>query len=160
MTESASLKAIAAVSQNGVIGKQGDLPWRLSGDLKWFKKITMGHILLMGRKTWESLPGALPGRENWVLSRTLNPTPGIRVFRTLDEALAEVGERTLFIIGGGELYSLAIKDCVELYLTEVHLVVEDGDAFFPDHLEYFVPVETLDECEEFKIRRWVKRQGT
>ena len=160
MTESLSLKAIAAVSQNGVIGKQGDLPWRLSGDLKWFKKITMGHILLMGRKTWESLPGALPGRENWVLSRTLNPKPGIRVFPNLDEAFAEVGERTLFIIGGGELYSLALKDCVELYLTEVHQVVEDGDAFFPDHLEYFVPVETLDECEEFKIRRWVKRQGT
>jgi dihydrofolate reductase len=159
MTEQASLKAIAAVSQNGVIGKQGDLPWRLSGDLKWFKKITMGHILLMGRKTWESLPGALPGRENWVLSRTLNPTPGIRVFRTLDEAFAEVGERTLFIIGGGELYSLALKDCVELYLTEVHRVVEDGDAFFPDHLEHFEPVEALDECEEFKIRRWAKRQN-
>ena len=58
------MKAIAAVSQNGVIGRQGDLPWRLPEDLKWFKKLTMGGILLMGRKTWESLPGGLPGREN------------------------------------------------------------------------------------------------
>ena len=63
-------KAIVAVSEDGVIGRAGDLPWRLPGDLKWFKKITLGHTLVMGRKTWESLPGALPGRQNWVLSRT------------------------------------------------------------------------------------------
>ena len=71
MTIKGSIKAIAAVSENGVIGKNGDLPWRLPDDLKWFKKITMGHVIVMGRKTWESLPGPLPGRENWVLSRTL-----------------------------------------------------------------------------------------
>ena len=104
------MKAIAAVSQNGVIGKQGDLPWRLSGDLKWFKKITMGHVILMGRKTWESLPGVLPGRENWVLSRTMNQTEGIRVFPTIASALSEIGDRILFIIGGGELYSATLKD--------------------------------------------------
>lgn len=159
MTKTASLKAIAAVSQNGVIGRKGDLPWRLSGDLKWFKKITMGHVLLMGRKTWESLPSPLPGRENWVLSRSLEPIEGIRVFRSLEEALTKIGERTLFIIGGGELYSLTLGDCSELYLTEVHRVVEGGDAFFPDHLESFEPQETLHECEEFKLRRWVRRRN-
>ncbi len=157
MTMSSRLKAIAAVSQNGVIGRQGDLPWRLSGDLKWFKKITMGHIILMGRKTWESLPGILPGRENWVLSRTMNQTEGIRVFPTIDSAFSEIGDRILFIIGGGELYSATLKDCTELYLTEVLQEVEDGDAFFPNHLEWFDPVETLHECEEFKLRRWKRK---
>ena len=62
---------IVAISENSVIGKNGDLPWKISEDLKWFKKITLGHTLLMGRKTWESLPGALPRRENWVLSSTI-----------------------------------------------------------------------------------------
>ena len=155
-----TLKAIAAVSRNGVIGRQGDLPWRLSGDLKWFKKITMGHVILMGRKTWESLPGPLPGRENWVLSRSLEPIKGIQVFRSLDEVLAKIGAGVLFIIGGGELYSLTLKDCTELYLTEVNQVVEDGDAFFPDHLESFEPEETLHECEEFKLRKWVRRRNS
>ena len=155
-----TLKAIAAVSRNGVIGRQGDLPWRLSGDLKWFKKITMGHVILMGRKTWESLPGPLPGRENWVLSRSLEPIKGIQVFRSLDEVLVKIGGGVLFIIGGSELYSLTLKDCTELYLTEVNQVVEDGDAFFPDHLESFEPEETLHECEEFKLRKWVRRRNS
>ena len=128
---SGSMKAIAAVSQNGVIGRQGDLPWRLPEDLKWFKKITMGGILLMGRKTWESLPGALPGRENWVLSRSLEPVGGMRVFRSLEETIRELGDRSLFIMGGGQLYASTLEDCQELYLSEVHQSIADGDAFFP-----------------------------
>ena len=78
-----TLKAIVAISENSVIGKNGDLPWRISEDLKWFKRITLGHTLLMGRKTWESLPGALPKRENWVLSSTIQPSSTIRVFQKL-----------------------------------------------------------------------------
>ena len=66
MSSTKGMKAIVAISENYVIGKNGDLPWRISEDLKWFKKITLGHTLLMGRKTWESLPGPLPKRENWV----------------------------------------------------------------------------------------------
>ena len=153
-----TLKAIAAVSRNGVIGRQGDLPWRLSGDLKWFKKITMGHVILMGRKTWESLPGPLPGRENWVLSRSLEPIKGIQVFRSLDEVLVKIGGGVLFIIGGGELYSLTLKDCTELYLTEVNQVVEDGDAFFPEHSKLFKPGKTLHECDDFKLLKWIRNQ--
>lgn len=159
MTKAASLKAIAAVSQNGVIGKNGDLPWRISGDLQWFKKITMGHVLLMGRKTWESLPKALPGRENWVLSRTMSPMNGMQVFRSVEEAKKRLDGRTLFIIGGGELYSLALADCTELYLTEVHRVIEGGDAFFPDHSEWFAPSDTLHECEDFTLRKWLRRDS-
>ena len=159
MTKGGSLKAIAAVSQNGVIGKNGDLPWRISGDLQWFKKITMGHVLLMGRKTWQSLPKALPGRENWVLSRTMNPEQGMQVFRSVEEAKEELDGRTLFIIGGGELYSLALADCDELYLTEVHQEVEGGDAFFPDHSEWFDPSETLHDCDDFTLRKWLRRES-
>ena len=159
MTKKGSLKAIAAVSKNRVIGKNGDLPWRLSDDLKWFKKITMGHVILMGRKTWESLPGPLPGRENWVLSRTLETGDGMRVFRSLDEVKRAMEDRSLFIIGGGELYSVALKDCDELFLTEVNRVVENGDAFFPEYSELFSPLETLHECEDFKLRRWEKKSG-
>ena len=151
------MKAIVAVSQNGVIGRKGDLPWRLSGDLKWFKKITMGHVLLMGRKTWESLPGALPGRENRVLSRTIQPCEGMNVFASLEDAVHKLGQRSLFIIGGGELYSLTLERCTELFLTEVHRTIEDGDAFFPDHSKLFEPVETLHECEDFTLRRWVRK---
>lgn len=158
MTNGGCLKAIAAVSQNGVIGKNGDLPWRLPNDLKWFKKITMGHILLMGRKTWESLPGPLPGRENWVLSRSLEGVDGVRIFRSLDEVNRELEDRTLFIMGGGELYALTLKDCHELYLTEVNQVIKDGDAFFPEYSNLFSPDETLHECEDFKLRRWVRHQ--
>ena len=157
MTEGLSLKAIAAVSQNGVIGKNGDLPWRLPGDLKWFKALTMGHVLLMGRKTWESLPKALPGRENWVLSKTMQAVEGVRVFRSLEDALEALGERVLFIIGGGQLYAATLLRCQELFLTEVHLRIEGGDAFFPEHAEAFEPVETLHECEEFTLRRWTRK---
>ncbi len=160
MTKNSSLKAIAAVSKNRVIGKNGDLPWRLSDDLKWFKKITMGHVILMGRKTWESLPGPLPGRENWVLSRTLETGDGMRVFRSLDEAKRAIEDRTLFIIGGGELYTLALEDCTELFLTEVNRVVENGDAFFPEYSELFSPHEILHECTDFKLRRWERNQGS
>jgi dihydrofolate reductase len=160
MTTGGSWKAIAAVSQNGVIGKNGDLPWRLPNDLKWFKKITMGHILLMGRKTWESLPGPLPGRENWVLSRSMEAVDGVRILRSLDEVKRELEDRTLFIMGGGELYALTLKDCHELYLTDVNQVIEDGDAFFPEYSDLFSPDETLHECEEFKLRRWVRYQGS
>ena len=150
-------KAIVAVSEDGVIGRNGDLPWRLSGDLKWFKKITMGHTLLMGRKTWDSLPNALPGRENWVLSRNAQPEDGMRVFRTLQEVERNLSdEQTLFVIGGGEIYSLALPLCHELYLTEVRQKVPDGDAFFPEYKCDFEPMETLEENNDFLLRRWVR----
>ena len=81
------------------------------------------------------------------------------VFRSVEEAKPEVDGRTLFIIGGGELYSLALADCDELYLTEVHQEVEGGDAFFPDHSEWFDPSETLHECDDFTLRKWLRRES-
>jgi dihydrofolate reductase len=150
-------KAIVAVSQNGVIGKNGDLPWRLSGDLKWFRKITMGHTLIMGRKTWDSLPGALPGRENWVLSRSMKPTEGIRVFNNFDRVLENASGKTLFVIGGGELYRQTLSYCKEIFVTEVLRTIEGGDAFFPAFEHQYDAVEVLDENDEFILRRWVAK---
>ena len=150
-------KAIVAVADDGVIGRGGDLPWRLSADLKWFKKITLGHTILMGRKTWDSLPGALPGRQNWVLSRTAEPQEGMSVFRSIDEVKqALIPTQTLFIIGGGEIYSMALPLCHELYVTEVRQKVPDGDAFFPKFKDQFRAEEVLDDNPDFLLRRWVR----
>lgn len=150
-------KAIVAVAEDGVIGRGGDLPWRLSEDLKWFKRITLGHTILMGRKTWESLPGALPGRQNWVLSRTANQKDGMSVFRSMEEVQQALGpSQTLFIIGGGEIYSMALPLCHELFISEVRRKVPDGDAFFPNYKDQFRPVEVLDDNPDFLLRRWVR----
>ena len=150
-------KAIVAVAEDGVIGRGGDLPWRLSEDLKWFKKITLGHTILMGRKTWESLPGALPSRQNWVLSRTANQKDGMSVFRSMEEVQqALVPSQTLFIIGGGEIYSMALPLCHELFISEVRRKVPDGDAFFPNYKDQFRPAEILDDNPDFLLRRWVR----
>ena len=151
-------KAIVAISQNGVIGKNGDLPWKLPGDLKWFKKITMGHTVLMGRKTWESLPFALPGRRNWVLSRTAEPQKGMEVLRSSDEIADKLQpDEQIFIIGGGEIYSQYLPNCGEVYITEVRQTIQDGDAFFPEYKTDFTAVETLDENEDFILRRWSRK---
>jgi dihydrofolate reductase len=150
-------KAIVAVAEDGVIGRGGDLPWRLSEDLKWFKRITLGHTILMGRKTWESLPGALPSRQNWVLSRTANQKDGMSVFRSMEEVQQALGPaQTLFIIGGGEIYSMALPLCHELFISEVRRKVPDGDAFFPNYKDQFRPAEVLDDNPDFLLRRWVR----
>jgi dihydrofolate reductase len=154
----AQFKAIAAVSQNGVIGKQGDLPWRIPGELKWFKKITMGHIIVMGRKTWDSLPGALPGRENWILSRSNLSSENCRTFNSFKQIEKEAGDRTVFIIGGGEIYSSFISKCEELFITEVQQFIKDGDVFFPTFKKQFECVENLEENEEFILGRWIKKK--
>ena len=141
-----------------MIGRKGDLPWRLSGDLQWFKKITMGHTILMGRKTWDSLPKALPGRENWVLSRKDKRAEGMRLFKSLEDVANYLPDgQTLFVIGGGEIYRQALPLCHELYITEVHQEVPDGDAFFPEYRDEFEPIEVLDENENFLLRRWERK---
>ena len=151
------LKAIAAVSLDGVIGKAGGLPWRLSEDLKWFKKITTGNVILMGRKTWDSLGKPLPNRRNLVLSRSMKAVDGMEIIRSLEE-LGELNiDGQLFVIGGGELYSLLLPRCEELYLTKVLRKVPDGDAFFPEYEELFEPVETIAETKDFVLRRWIRK---
>ena len=126
------LALIAAVAANGIIGRNNCLPWRLPEDLRRFRALTMGHALIMGRKTWESLPGALPGRRNIVVTR--NPAyaaPGAQIAATLDAAIALVREPApAFCIGGGELYRAALPRATLLYLTEIDRDFA-GDATFP-----------------------------
>ncbi len=154
----AKIKAIAAVSLNGVIGKNGDLPWRIPGELKWFKKITMGHIIVMGRKTWNSLPGLLPGRENWILSRSAQSIKDAKVFTSFDEIENTAVDRTVFIIGGGEIYSAFLPKCKEIYLTKVQQTIQGGDVFFPSYQNDFYCAETLEKNEDFTIEKWRRNQ--
>lgn len=130
MNRTPKLCLVVATDEAGLIGRQGQLPWRLPNDLKHFKQLTLGKTILMGRKTWESLGRPLPQRENWVLTRDATFYPdGARVFPDLKSALtAADGELT--IIGGGELYRQTLPLAQTLYLTEVHARL-DGDAWFP-----------------------------
>ncbi|MCI0334671.1 MAG: dihydrofolate reductase [Planctomycetes bacterium] len=147
---------IAAVAENGVIGRSGALPWRLSNDLRRFKELTMGHTIIMGRRTWESIGRPLPGRRMVVVSRQPNfhvDTADVCVATSLDEALqvAEAaGDDEAFIIGGAELYQAALSHAKRLYLTRVHADVT-GDTFFPTvSWDDWRLVETLDSDADGK----------
>jgi dihydrofolate reductase len=123
---------VAAVAANGIIGAGGKLPWHLPQDLKHFKALTLGHPVIMGRKTWESLGRPLPGRENIVVTRSAGyDAPGASVAASLDAALALcAGEPVAFVIGGSELYAAALPVADGLVLTEIHRDYE-GDTRFP-----------------------------
>lgn len=125
------LVAVVAVAENGVIGHEGKLPWRLPADLAHFKRVTMGKPILMGSRTWRSIGRPLPGRTNVVISRRERPE-GALVAPSLDEALAlpEVREaEEVMIVGGAQLYEAALPRCEEIRLTRVH-ASPPGDTFF------------------------------
>ena len=124
---------VAALGRNRVVGKGNRMPWHISEDLKRFKALTMGHPVVMGRKTFESIGKALPGRNNIVVSRSPDfDAPGCRVVHSLEEALAAaVGAAEVFVIGGAEIYALALPRANRLNFTEVDVCI-DGDAYFPD----------------------------
>ena len=128
----AALALIAAVARNGVIGRDGKLPWRLPEDLRRFRALTSGHAVVMGRRTWESLPGALPGRQNIVVTRRPGfDAPGALVADSLEAALAMVtAPPPTFCIGGGELYRAALPRASTAFVTEIARAF-DGDATFP-----------------------------
>jgi dihydrofolate reductase len=129
----AGVSIIAALARNRAIGRGNDMPWRLPEDLKRFRRLTMGHAVIMGRKTFESIGSALPGRSNIVItrSRDWNP-PGCVVVHSLDSGLARVGNpEDAFVIGGAQIYTLALPLAGRLYLTEIEREFE-GDAFFPE----------------------------
>lgn len=129
------LSIIACLDRNGAIGYQNHLLWHLPEDLHHFKELTLGHPIIMGRKTYESLPnGALPGRQNIVLSHTLTQIEGCLVCPSLADALQQLEERDcedIFIIGGGSVYHEALPLTSYLYLTFVEKTAEKADAFFP-----------------------------
>lgn len=124
---------IVAMDKNRVIGKDNDLPWRLSADLKHFKAVTMGKPIIMGRKTYESIGRPLPGRKNIVMTHSSGfVAEGCTVVSSLDEAMQKAGDvNEIMIMGGAGLYQQMLKHANRLYLTEVHTEIE-GDVYFPE----------------------------
>ena len=143
--------AIAAMSPDRVIGANGKIPWHISEDLKFFKRTTLGHVILMGRKTFDSLGKPLPGRENWVVSRFANPA-GVRVWRDPGEIVAPTDGRQVFIIGGAELYRVLLPVTREILLTRVSVSVE-GDTWFPEFEGEFDSGEIVETGANYEIRR-------
>ena len=138
---------IAAMDKNRLIGKDNDLPWRLSADLQNFKKLTSGNAIIMGRKTWDSLGRPLPNRKNIVLTRDPEfKAEGAVIVHNIEDAKEAAGEMKSFIIGGGQIYSMSIEAADEMILTHVDTAVE-GDAWFP---EFDLNSWQITEAEEFK----------
>ncbi len=159
MPELRKLSAIVAMTAERVIGRDNDLPWRLPEDLKMFKRITAGHPVVMGRKTWDSLGKykPLPGRQNIVLTRdegwgedgaTVIHSPG--ALEGLDLADEEV-----FVIGGAEIYGLFLARLDELIVSHVFEAYE-GDTYFPDFSEFFSQYEVLEVYDGFEVRRYFR----
>ena len=123
---------VVARAQNGVIGRGGKLPWHISEDLKRFKALTMGSVMVMGRKTFESLPGLLPGRRHIVLTRDPDwQANGAEVARSVDQAFELAGDERVSVIGGADIFALFMPFASRVELTEVLADVE-GDTFMPD----------------------------
>lgn len=128
------ISMIAAMAENRVIGNKGDLPWDVPTDMKYFMRMTLGKPVIMGRKTFETLPGALPRRQNIVITRQEGYAPkGVDVAASLLEAIGMVRDpqEEIMISGGGEIYRLALPMAQRVYLTEIHVKAE-GDATFPE----------------------------
>jgi len=149
------MKAIVAMTRKRVIGLNNKIPWRLRGEQSWFKEVTMGHAILMGRKTFESIGKPLPGRRNLVITRTGNYS-GVELVRDLkefDPALYGIEDQEIFIIGGGEIYGSLLDRCETIYAT---IVKEEfvGDAYFPEFDSQFKIAETIRETPEYDIFRY------
>ena len=154
-----NFKAIAAVAENGVIGRGLEIPWRIPEDFRHFKRTTMGGVLLMGRRTWESLGAKpLPGRENAVLTSLPELVKGARAFASLEEAASAYrgDPRTVWICGGAALYKAALPECSELILSRVKMSPQ-GDVYFPDFADLFEEKEIILENELFDVIRYIRK---
>ncbi|MEI7958201.1 MAG: dihydrofolate reductase [Verrucomicrobiota bacterium] len=160
MSEQPKLIAIAALAPNRVIGRAGTIPWRISDELRWFKRATTGHTVLMGRKTYASLGRPLPNRRNLVITRgpEIEGVTVIRDIQAFDPAAYAQPGTDVFVIGGAQIYEQLLPRCDELLLTMVPLEVE-GDTFFPEFESLFAYRETVLVHPEFEVRRYV-RAGT
>ncbi len=149
--------AIFAMASNRVIGKNGDIPWRLSEDWKLFKKITLGHPVVMGRRTMESLPKRLAGRRSVVISRAMTGAPeGYEWVSNCDEAIELLqGEEKVFIIGGAQIFTEMLPVCDEVLLSYVFHPYE-GDTYLPEFEDDFKMKEILYQDDDFELRRYVR----
>ena len=155
------LALIAAVSTNGVIGKDGGLPWHIPGDLAFFKRMTMGHAIVMGRRTFDSVGKALPGRHNIVITRQKDlELPGCDVVHDLESGIALArtgGDSEPYIVGGASLYSEAMPMATRLVLTEVHQHIDGGDTFFPAFDRALWVEVKRDAHEGHAFTEWIRR---
>lgn len=154
------LTAIVAMTPARVIGRDGSMPWHLPGDLAFFKRTTVNHPVVMGRKTYESIGKPLPRRRNIVLTR--DPAwsaPGVETIHAPGDlvTLPDLTGR-VFIIGGAEIYRIFLPLIGEIFITHVH-ANPPGDTVFPAFEDQFVPDEILEATPEFTIRSWVRRAG-
>ena len=149
------MKAIVAMTRKRVIGRHNKIPWRLRGEQAWFKEVTMGHPVLMGRKTFESIGKPLSGRRNLVITRT-GGFAGVELIRDLkafDPASYETHGEEIFVIGGAEIYAALLDRCDTIYVTFVKEEYS-GDAYFPEFESQFALSETIRETPEFDIFRY------
>ena len=145
------------MAENRVIGRGGRIPWHLPDDFRFFKRTTLGHVLVMGRKTFESIGRPLPGRETIVLTRGPWSHPGVKTIASLDRLpLAPGDPRQVFICGGAEVYAQALPLCSDLYLTRVKRTVE-GDTFFPPFEEQFELIGPVLEHSAFTVLHYRNR---
>lgn len=153
---SANFIAIVAMSSNRVIGKDGKLPWHLPEDLKFFKETTLGHTILMGRKTYESIGRPLPKRRNVVLSRAMEPVENVEVIESLDALTCADGEE-VFVIGGAQVFEALLPQCDGLYLTWIEQPYE-GDIVFPPFEHLFEDPKVVRSAPGMEFR-YYKRKG-
>ncbi len=147
-------KAIAAMSLNRVIGCGNKIPWHIPEDFKWVKENTLGHVIVMGRKTFESIGRPLPRRENIVLSQQTLKIPGVTIIHNLNELEGIESEKEIWILGGAEIYRQTLPHCSDLYLSVIKREVE-GDTFFPPFEDTFDLKEIIREELDFRIEHYV-----
>jgi len=148
------INIIAAIGKNNELGKNNDLVWRLKGDMKFFRETTMGHPIVMGRKTFESLPKVLPGRKNIVISSNNILNEEIEKYKSIKEFLLKYKEfrEDVFIIGGASIYTQFIDLAKNLYLTEIDAVDKEADVYFPIFNKEEWNKEIISENEENNIK--------
>lgn len=149
------MKAIAAMAENRVIGHGSKIPWHLPEDFKWFKQTTLGHTLLMGRKTFESIGRPLPGRTTLILSRQDVNYPGTTTIHDWQHIPPELIHGELFIAGGADIYAQTLPQCSDLYLTLVKRQAE-GDILFPPFEHLFPHKEILRDTGDFTILHYTR----
>lgn len=144
------------MASNRVIGRDNGIPWHLPEDFAWFKKITTGHVLLMGRKTFESIGRPLPGRQTIVLTRNPQTIPGVLTISALAQLDLSAESRNVFVCGGAQVYQRTLSCCSDLYLTLLKRSVA-GDTFFPAFEQGFFEIEVILDRPEFTILHYRNR---
>jgi dihydrofolate reductase len=144
--------AIAAMTPSRIIGRGSKIPWRIPGEQKWFKQATLGHPILMGSRTFESIGRPLPGRQNLVVSRSRS-WPGVKMIPDLSKFDPDAYSPEVFVIGGAEIYNQLVDRCRELLITQIKHEY-DGDTYFPEFASKFRLAEQIRETPDYVIERW------